>query len=134
MIVKCDIYGHIFNARTSNAKYCSHDCGRKAKNLKSIERRKERKPFQKTCAFCGEPFEPLISIKKYCSIYCKRKAANERKRTGPVRLRVETKEVFDLCRICGTENVKVEECPVCGFLFCSNCRDSSGICKICAKK
>jgi hypothetical protein len=132
MIITCVICGHTFNARVSNAKYCSDDCRKKAKNLKSMERTKKRKPFQKTCAFCGESFETLFSTKKYCSIHCKRKAANVKKRKGPVKFRVEKKEVFDLCSICGTENIQVEECPVCGFLVCNNCRDSSGTCKICA--
>ena len=132
MIITCVICGRTINSRASNAKYCSR--ARKAKNLKSRERRKEIKPFQKTCARCGESFETLVSTKKYCSVYCKRKMANIRKRTGPVRFKVEKKDVFDLCSICGTENVKVEECNDCSFLVCSSCRDSSGICKICANE
>jgi hypothetical protein len=134
MIITCVICGRTFKTRASNAKYCSDDCRRKAKNLKKMERRRERTPYQKTCAFCGESFETIVNHQKYCSIDCKRKAANIRKRMGPVRSIVETKNVFDLCSICGTENIEVEECPVCGFLVCSDCRDLSGTCKICANE
>ena len=134
MIVTCVICGRSFNARTSNAKYCSDDCRRKAKNLKSRAQRKERTPLQKTCVICARSFETFANNKMYCSRECKKAAERRRKRARPVRSIVEKVEVFDLCSICGTENVQVEDCPVCGFPVCGNCRDSSGICKICANE
>ena len=51
---------------------------------------------------------------------------NVKRRARPLRFIVKKKGVFDLCSICGTENVEVEECPVCGFLVCNDCRDLSG--------
>ena len=134
MIVTCVVCGRTFKSRASNAKYCSEDCRRKTRNLKSQAQRKERTLFVKTCLICGRSFETFTSNKLYCSKECKKTAERRRKKTRPVRMTVEKAEVFDLCSICGTENVQVGECPVCGFLVCSDCRDSSGTCKICAAR
>lgn len=134
MIITCVICGRTFKARASNAKYCSDDCRRKAKNLQSRAQKKERTPLHKSCVVCGKPFETFANNKMYCSRECKKAAERARKRTRPIRLIVEKVKVFDLCSICGTEKVEVEECPVCGFLVCSDCRDLSGTCKICANE
>lgn len=134
MIITCVICGRTFKARASNAKYCSDDCRRKAKNLQSRAQKKERTPLHKSCVVCGKPFETFANNKMYCSRECKKAAERARKRTRPIRLIVEKVKVFDLCSICGTENIEVEECPVCGFLVCSDCRVLSGTCKICANE
>ena len=131
MIVTCVVCGRTFKSRASNAKYCSDDCRRKARNQRSREQQKERTPFVKTCVICGRSYESFASNSKYCCRECKKTAERRRKRTRPVRMTVEKAEVFDLCSICGTENIQVEECPICGFLVCSDCRDSSGTCSIC---
>ena len=142
MIKSCVVCGHSFKAKTSNAKYCSDNCRRYAKNLRSREQRKsERITYHKTCAVCGSSFETFTNNKLYCSKECKRLASLERRRIRdrnrprPKRLTVIKKEsVIDLCSICGNENIEVEVCPVCGFLVCAICRDSSGICKICSSE
>ena len=139
MIKACVVCGRSFKAGSSNAKYCSDDCRRKAKNLRSREQRKsQRKTYHKTCTVCGTPFVTFTNNKIYCSKGCKRSASLERRRIRdrikprPERPKLHQKElVVDLCSICGNENVEVEVCPVCGFLVCARCRDSLGICKIC---
>ena len=141
MIKTCVVCGRSFKARVSNAKYCSDDCRRKAKNLRSRDQRKsQRKTYHKTCTVCGSVFETFTNNKIYCSKECKRSASLERRRIRdrnrprPKRLKLTQKEsVVGLCSICGKENVEVEVCPVCGFLVCVSCRDSSGTCKICNK-
>ena len=139
MIKSCVVCGRSFKAGSSNAKYCSDDCRKEAKNLRAREQRKsQRKTYHKTCTVCGSPFETYNNNKIYCAKECKRSASLERRRIRdrnrprPKRLTLTQKEsVVGLCSICGNENVEVEVCPICGFLVCEGCRDTSAICKIC---
>ena len=71
MIKQCVICGKEFEAATSQYKYCSPQCRRKANYVPAEVK-------LRNCIFCGKEFETRSGKKNTCSIECKKKIANKR--------------------------------------------------------
>ena len=85
-IVGCAICGKTFEGKRSDAKYCSEECKKEARNLRLRKRRrKEKKNKVKKCGYCSREYEPKHGREKYCSTECKvlarRQSERNRERT-----------------------------------------------------
>lgn len=82
---KCAVCGRGFRPRAPNAKFCSHDCYKRAMNARYVARKREKRRAAleiRTCPTCGQEFRQGDPRQVYCSRAClgraKRRAAQGR--------------------------------------------------------
>jgi len=70
----CEICKDTYTPKTSNQKYCSFECKKKADRIKAAENKERKEPIKiepKNCEYCGLGFIPITPTQKYCSKSCK---------------------------------------------------------------
>lgn len=132
---KCELCGNIFKSNSLNVKYCSSTCRKENKRKLNDKYRKLNSAiiYNKNCSICGKNITTSIHNKKYCSNECSKIAHNTNSRKRRILKRYEKEELINICSICGSENIPVKICEICGHLYCEFCSNDIGTCNICKK-